>query len=260
MKSVSNLVASCLSVMAVCSVLSTTAQADEQGFKDEFHSLDRDRWYVSSGWTNGDHQNCLWHEDQVEIASDTGRLLLSLSDVARGDHDYSCGEIQSEDAYGYGVYEARLRAPLVSGMNSNFFTHIGAPQNLPHNEIDFEFIVQPGEGPVIQTNYFTNDVGKNEELHPIVDNGLEFHVYAFEWTPDHLRWFINGTLIREESHPDIPRPPQKIYFSIWSTGTLTQWMGPLKYPDDPVVLEVDYVSFQPQNSGCTFITSIPCSE
>jgi len=260
MKSMSIAVVSCAMVSTICTVLSTPIQANEPGFKDDFQTLDRSRWYVSSGWTNGDHQNCLWHEDQVETSNETDRLLLSLSDVPRGDHEYSCGEIQSDSSFGYGIYEASLRTSFASGVNSNFFAHIGAPQDLPHNEIDFEFIVQPGEGPVIQSNYSTNDEGGNEVLHPVDDEGREFHVYAFEWTPDHLRWYINGALIREEAEADIPEPPQKIYFSIWSTGTLIDWMGPLEYPDTPLVLEVDYVAFQPLNSGCAFIDSIPCSQ
>lgn len=228
-----------------CAAWTTAAFAiDADGFRDDFDTLDRERWFVSSGWANGDHQNCLWHESQARIAD--GILLLSLDKVPQADRAFSCAEVQTDDAFGYGRYEARMKIPFASGVNSNFFVHIGAPQGLPHNEIDFEFLANPQNGPHLQTNYFANDKGGNERVHPVPAADEQFQTYAFEWSADALRWYIDDTLIREETGPDLPAPPQKVYFSIWGTDTLTDWMGPFEYPDAPLVLEIDWLAFTPE--------------
>lgn len=228
--------------LAGCASAALALAADAEGFRDDFEALDRDRWFVSTGWANGDHQNCLWHDSQVEISD--GIITLALSDAAQGDRAYSCAEIQSEETFGYGLYEARMKIPFASGVNANFFTHVGAPQGLPHNEIDFEFITHPQRGQVLQTNFYTDDAGGNEAFHFVPGADREFHTYGFAWGPDALRWYVDGVLIREET-AQIPAPPQNILLSIWSTDSLTDWMGPLVYPGTPLGLEVDWVAFTP---------------
>ncbi len=245
----------CAACIALGAPMATALSANEEGFKDDFSTLERDRWFVSSGWANGDHQNCLWHDSRVEIAD--GIQLLSLSDAAQGDRAYSCAEIQSEAKFGYGLYEARMKVPFASGVNANFFTHIGAPQGLPHNEIDFEFITGPQRGQVLQTNFYTGDEGGNEAFHPVPGADTAFRTYAFQWAPDALRWYVDGALIREETEVGIPAPPQKMYLSVWSTDSLTEWMGPLVYPGKPLVLEVDWVAFTPAKADCR---SVACAD
>lgn len=48
-------------------VLSGGVKADSLGasFFDDFTTFDMDRWYISDGWSNGDHQNCVWSESAV---------------------------------------------------------------------------------------------------------------------------------------------------------------------------------------------------
>ena len=50
------------SVGAMAIIPASQAQADKTGksFVENFDKLDKKRWYVSDGWSNGDHQNCTW--------------------------------------------------------------------------------------------------------------------------------------------------------------------------------------------------------
>jgi endo-1,3-1,4-beta-glycanase ExoK len=232
-----------------------TAQATDptRAFVDEFETLDPARWMMSDGWSNGDHQNCQWTADSVTLGN--GLLRLTLSDRPAGGLPYSCAEVQSNARYGYGTFEARMRVPFYSGMNANFFTFIGAQQDAPHNEIDFEFIAR--DGPTLQTNLFLNGEGGREQLHR-QSGDWAFRNYAIVWMPGLVQWFTDGQLVRELRGDAVPSAPQKVFFSLWSTGTLTDWLGPLDYPGQPVTLEVDRFAYTPEGAECAFDGALAC--
>jgi len=225
---------------------------DQDGFVEDFTTLDRDRWFVSDGWSNGPHQSCQWSARAVNIQG--GVLRLSLDRESSSSDDYICAEIQSEERFGYGAFEAVVRIPFASGTNSNFFTFIGPPQNQPHNEIDFEFIARTG--PTLQTNTYVEGTGGNEALTPVADPD-DWHEIAFIWEPDRLRWFLDGILIRDVDRDKVPDLPQKIYLSTWSTTVLTDWLGPFQW-DGPLVFQVDRVSYTPLGAECRYQGSILC--
>ncbi|MEL7213946.1 MAG: family 16 glycosylhydrolase [Pseudomonadota bacterium] len=228
------------------------AQSDASFF-EPFDALDRDRWFISSGWANGDHQSCLWHRDRVAI--NDGVLALSLTADAKEDRDLSCAEIQTNARFGYGTFEVRMNVPYATGMNANMFTFIGAPQDRPHNEIDFEFINR--QSPTLQTNFHTAQGSENTDLTAMPDDGA-YRIYSFIWEPDRIRWFIDGDLIRETTGADLPNEPQKLYLSLWSTETLKDWMGVFEAADAPQTLEVDWVAFTAAGEPCAFDQSVLC--
>lgn len=227
--------------------------AGAPSFFEPFDTLDPARWYVSSGWANGPHQSCLWHRDRVRVAG--GVLRLSLTADAEGDRALSCAELQSEARFGYGTFEARTKVPYARGMNANLFTFIGAPQDQPHNEIDFEFIAP--RTPVLQTNFHIPGDSANAALTPMPDGGT-FRSYAFHWEPGRIRWFIDGVLIRDVQADDLPDQPQKLYLSLWSTDTLVDWMGTFDPASAPQEMEVDWVAYTALGERCAFAASLLC--
>ncbi|MCE6949655.1 family 16 glycosylhydrolase [Cereibacter sphaeroides] len=234
-------------------LLATSADATGQsGFVEEFEALDRQRWFVSDGWKNGSYQNCQYSARAVEVRS--GVLRLTLDQATDGPEAYVCAEIQSEQRFGHGTFEARVRVPFASGTNSNFFTFIGPPQGVPHHEIDFEFIARTG--PALQTNTYVDGLGGNEVLIPVKETE-DWHDIAFVWEPGRLRWYMDGALIREVEGETVPDLPQKMFLSVWPTGILTEWLGEFHW-NAPLVLEVDRVAHSPLGSGCLFVGSILC--
>lgn len=232
----------------------TAAQADLP-FRDDFDALNKKRWFVSNGWANGDHQSCLWVGDRASVQD--GVLRLTLTDDPAEDRDLSCAEVQSVARFGPGIYEARMKVPFAPGTNANFFSFIGASENKPHHEIDFEFIGRrPG---ALQTNYWVDGKGGNEEIVDVPDADAQFHTYSFIWERDRLRWFIDGRLVREVDSTPVPTKSQKIFFSLWSTETLSDWLGKFAYPGEPLTMEVDWVSYTPLSTPCLFEGSIACS-
>jgi endo-1,3-1,4-beta-glycanase ExoK len=255
----------CAAPMLVCAVAGSAypapigdpSQHPGASFFERFDHVNPRAWEISDGWTNGDHQGCKWSKNRVRIESD--RLVLALERIPSGAPVYQCGEIQSRGFYHYGTFEVRMRAARASGINSAFFTYVGPTHGQPHDEIDFEVLGRNTRE--VQVNTFVS--GKDGQG-KIVPNGVdvadEFVDYAFEWTPDRVRWFVNGKLTREASGPEVPSHAAKIYLSIWNGHGLDAWLGRFEVPEEPLKMFVEYVAFTAPGDPCQFPSSIVCSQ
>jgi len=251
----------CLSLMAVAAACVSALPASAQqtsgtSFVDDFDKINHGFWYVSDGWNNGVHQNCTWSKNNVKV--ENGTLQLSFADGKSTDRNYLCGEVQTTKRYGYGTYEARIKAGTGSGLNSAFFTYIGPADKQKHDEIDFEVLGKnTGE---VQVNQYVQAKGGNEKLVPVGSKADEgFNDYAFIWEKDRLRYYLNGKLVQDVTDPSkIPSTPQKIFFSLWGSDTLSNWMGRFDYTK-PAFLSVDRVAFTALGDKCQFPESIACA-
>lgn len=247
----------CLSVPSFAAGKQTETAAEAQPFLDNFDKLDRRRWYISDGWTNGSHQNCTWSKDEVK--DEDGHVVLSFDKKTYKDRAYSCAEIQTKKRYFYGVYEARMKTDTGAGLNAAFFTFIGSGDKQPHDEIDFEVLTKnPGK---VQVNAFASGKGGNEKLVDVAGGAnAKFHDYAFVWEPNRIRWYVDGKLVNTITDPaKIPTHPQKIFFSLWGSDNMTGWMGKFSDPGRPVTLTVDRVAFTPLGQPCQFEGSLACN-
>ena len=253
-----------LELATLCGFALTTvapAVAQDAAFFDDFNKLDTARWYVSDGWNNGAHQNCNWSSDQVTASG--GMLHVGFAPQPKGDRQFRCGEIQSRTAYGYGTYEARFKTPAGSGLNAAFFTYIGAQQGKPHDEIDFEILLR--DTSKVDTTTFVNGksgdgkVGSGQSQALPHSSSSDFITYAFTWEKDRLRFYLDGKLVRTMDDPaTIPTTPQRIFFSLWGSDTLTDWMGPFAQVSAPIAMDVDWVAFTPLGQPCAFDASVLC--
>ena len=251
------------SLMLVLAAAALVQPALAQGvaFHDDFDTFDQGRWYASDGWSNGAHQNCTWSADQAKASA--GKLQLGFAPIRKGDRQYRCGEIQTRTAYGYGTFETRMKTPSGSGLNAAFFSYIGPQQGKPHDEIDFEVLLRDTRH--VDTTTFVNGIsgdgevgaGQSHALSPASD--AAFVTYAFTWEPDQVRFYIDGDLVRTIHDPKmVPKNPQRIFFSLWGSDTLTDWMGVFAPVTAPKALEVDWVAFTPLGDDCAFDDSILC--
>ncbi|GGI98202.1 family 16 glycosylhydrolase [Neoroseomonas lacus] len=101
------------------------------------------------------------------------------------------------------------------GMIAGFFTYEQFPSGAvrePHDEIDFEIITTQMQK--ISTNVFQHQATGTPHSYA-VDGGLGVdHIYRFEWLPSVVRWFVDGSLIREEVE-HVPTRPQQIHLNMW---------------------------------------------
>ncbi|MGX8010514.1 endo-1,3-1,4-beta-glycanase ExoK [Mesorhizobium sp. ORM8.1] len=226
-------------------------------FVDNFSNFDRSRWFVSDGWSNGAHQNCTWSKDLVRLSD--GALSLGFEKRKLKDREFACAEIQTKQRYGYGVYEARMKTGTGSGLNAAFFTYIGPQDKKPWDEIDFEVLTK--DPSKVQVNSYIQGKPKNGKLVD-VEGGADkgFNDYGFVWEKNRLRWYVNGKLVNEVTNPDeLPTNSQKIFFSLWGSEKLTNWMGAFADPGNKVTMEVKRVAFTALGEPCQFPESLACS-
>jgi beta-glucanase (GH16 family) len=174
---------------------------------DEFNSV---QWIKSSHTFNV--QGCYLEQQGVQFSEGIMSLVVDASDNAKG---YYCGEIRSVDRYGYGRIEARIKSPkteVASGYISSLFTYVFRPDGI-HNddtsapirwrELDIE--MEGSRPEKFQANYIygdgewewwkTRSWGAYEDkinIGPISD----WKVYALEWTPEYIKWFVDGQLMK----------------------------------------------------------------
>jgi endo-1,3-1,4-beta-glycanase ExoK len=232
--------------------------SDDGSFFDSFDTLNAGRWYVSDGWANGAHQNCAWSKDEISVRN--SMLDVGFAKAAGADNrDYICGEVQTKTAFGYGTYEARLKTPKGSGLNAAFFSYIGPPKAATHDEIDFEVLLKDTSR--VQTGgYAANKGVKSHTPELPKPSDTDFIDYAFVWGPGSLKYYIDGKLVQSVDDPtQVQTQPQRIYFSLWGSDKLTDWMGPFVDPGT-VSMQVDWVAYTAPGEKCLFPQSITCTQ
>ena len=109
-----------------------------------------------------------------------------------------------------------------------------------HDEIDDEILTSNLSK--LSTNVFAHSADNTNPLSVALPQGTSFgdwHTYRMEWFPDHVSWYIDGTLIRTETQ-NVPTQPQQLHINLW--GVPTEW-GPS--PGDPNGPSVGDPNFKP---------------
>lgn len=233
---------------------------DTNGFFEDFTGkLNKDRWYVSDGWSNGDWQDCVWSGRAVQVRGG----ILTLFHIPKPEGREApplCGEVRTKAFFSYGTFEARIRTPRQSGMNASVFTYTGPAYKAPHDEIDIEILTRNPDRMTMNT--FVSGKATNGEGVPATPGfDSDFHTVGFRWAPDGITWFMDGREVhRTAPGTPLPENPQRLYMSFWSTMTLTDWMGPQMPQDKPLGYDIDWVAYTPLTASCLFPASISCEK
>lgn len=210
-------------------------------FVDNFSSLDRGKWSVSSGWSNGPYMVNDWQASQSKFGAG---LTLMLAAKKSGKHPFSSGEVQSRELFGHGYYETRMQAATGSGVVTGFFTYTGPPFGQPWNEIDVEILgAKPKE--ILLTYFYKGD--KVSHVHKVdFDATQSLHNYAFDWQPGKIEWFVDGNSVHQVDGAELPLPDraQKLMMHIWASETLTDWVGPFDASVLPVAAQFSCVAYE----------------
>ncbi len=221
-----------IGLLAACSAIrgdgrgSPPARRPAPAFLVRFNEPhDEQQWYTSDFELRDHFMRVAWSPDHATLDGDG--LTLSIARRPTRHNPYRAGEYQRIGRYGYGRYEVVMRAAKGSGLVSSFFTHTDSYFGDPHDEIDIEFLGHKTRE--LSVNFFTD--GKTDE--PVVvplsfDAAEAFHLYAFEWTPEAIRWFVDGDLVHTARATERPLPDTsgRIIMNIWS-GSPAQydWHG-----------------------------------
>jgi len=178
-------------------------------------------------------------------------LLLTAGLDAK---DYRGGEYRTLQSYLYGRFEVRMVSAAGSGVVSSFFTFRdysaeGLSGRQHWNEIDLEWMGRRDNK--VSTNVIIqNEWGDASEVFLTVNPHLDFNTYAFEWTPDEIRFYHEDRLLRTVSgeRADSVYHPQKLMMNIWPPSN-AQWAGTFNPDILPVYAIYDWASYATYTPG-----------
>nr|WP_070958760.1 family 16 glycosylhydrolase [Hyphomonas sp. Mor2] len=222
-------------------------------FADLRQPIDFNYWRVSTYRNDqpGAYYGGPWLLENIIQQHD--RLILRVNASVDGAPP-TMAEMRTREKYGYGRYEVIMRPSGESGVVSTFFTYTGPWDGDPKDEIDIEFV---GKRPTIaEYNYWKNGQTGEYSREPLgFDYSERLNLFAFEWHPDEIIWFVNG----EEHYrsprdaSQIPTHPGNIYLSAW-TGRpgMYPWTGPPEFGESAQAEYacVSYVPFESDSYSC----------
>ncbi len=220
-------------------------------------------WNFETGDGWGDEVRQYYTNDPKNVFLDgQGNLQIVVLDVApRQDLDcyygpclYTSARIttQGKFEFTYGRVEARLKVPNAQGLWPAFWMlgTVNGEVDWPYSgEIDILELI--GSEPKTAYGHGAGPGYVGAEAlgtgYSLKDNPAEtFHVYALEWRPRELRWYVDDhlyyTLTPDKLPEGAPWVFDNSYFFILNVGVGGSWPG---YPDDtttfPQTLTADYI-------------------
>lgn len=166
-----------------------------------------------------------WSADNIAWLG--GAAQLDVRRLSLHGDRFSAAEMATQQTFGYGRYEAVMRPARGSGIVTAFFTYTGESFGDPHDEIDIEFLGT--DTTRIHFNYFRHGKrGASATFDLPFDASRSDRLYAFEWRPDGITWFVENEPIYSTLPGDtqIPVAAGKVVFSAW-TGKpyMRAWHG-----------------------------------
>ncbi len=170
-------------------------------FSDEFNgdSVDTDKWFYSPD----DHkQYAKVHNGMVEITADWDKQKTKVQSVS----------LYSNERYGYGYYEAKVKFRMQSGWWSAFWLCTQGPSN-PFTdgwEIDiyedyYMGPAKPGEAPRCKLDHnlhvFACGTLRSWNYNSLLPGGPnDFYIVGCKWTPFEVSYYLNGRLIKSQAN------------------------------------------------------------
>lgn len=185
-----------------------------------------DAFFYRSEYSNPTgHYGGDWSRDNIGQSAAGADLEVRRQPSRSG--PYTGGEMKTLKTYGYGRYEVVMRPAKGSGLVSSFFTYTGSYEGNPHDEIDIEFLGLDTSR--IHFNYFRNGkTGASATFDLPFDAAEADHLYAFEWAPEGITWYVDGAPYYKTVEGDayLPTTPGSVIFNAW-TGKpfMSAWHG-----------------------------------
>lgn len=261
-------------------------------WNDEFNgkTLDRTKWdfqigtgsqYGLNGWGNDELQ--YYTEDNISF--EKGKLVIEARKENKNGMGYTSSRIRTVKDDGtdlftttFGRIEAKIKLPKGDGIwpafwmlpatdkygvwaSSGEIDILEAKGRLPNRTYGNLHFGQPWPG-----NKYTGDMYKFQEG----DFSEDFHIYALEWEPGVLRWYVDENKFYETSNwfgmaldADEPYPypapfdaPFYILLNLAVGGTFDDYRSPADY-EVPAKMYVDYVRVYEKEGGYNFDVKKP---
>ncbi len=232
-----------------------SAQDWQLVWADEFAGIDIDhsRWNLETGPTAGTLHYFTDRPDNAKIVN--GKLqILALKEAFQG-FEYTAALLTTKTKFSwrYGRIESRMKLPKTTGFVPGFWL---LPQNDQYGFWPWSGEIDIMEHPTNQDrifgtchtwqySYFTGSLSPAGGSIRIPDSETTFHIYAAQWTPDKIEFFVDNekyyTFVNDHSGYKV-WPFDQPFYVLLAMGVGGGWVGnPNKTTVFPGILEVDYV-------------------
>ncbi|MEW6652899.1 MAG: family 16 glycosylhydrolase [Bacteroidota bacterium] len=168
--------------------------------------------------------------------------------------NYKGAEYRTKESFLYGRFEASFKACGKEGTLSTMFTYFDGTTTDPWaahkwNEIDIEILGRYSND--VQFNTITSGATNHVRHQPVnFDPALDYHTYAFEWTPDYIAWFIDGVEVYRQTEAFVKTVtrPQKFMFNMW-IPQWADWVGVFSEQILPAFTYYDWASYYSYTPG-----------
>lgn len=195
----------------------------------------------ADGYSNGNMFNCTWRKSSASVKD--GVMSMSVSKEGSG---YAGAEYRSKSKYSYGFYSVCMKPAKCSGVVSSFFTYTNEPV---WDEIDIEFLGK--DTSVVQFNFYTNGKGNSEFVFNLgFDASLDFHEYAFDWTPNGIVWYVDGVAVYRATataQKALPSHSMQIMMNVWNGIGVDDWLGALDANALPATAQYKWFAYSPSS-------------
>jgi beta-glucanase (GH16 family) len=257
--------------LAVLAAMAAPAAAQNDWklvWSDEFNgparsAPDSNKWTYdlgASGWGNRELENYTNSRDNSYMDG-SGNLVIEAIKTASG---YTSARLKTQGLYAftYGKVEARLKIPYGQGIWPAFWM-LGDNSKARGWPAEGEIDVMENIGKEPSTVHGTvhgpgysggNGIGKPYALPPGTRFADDFHVYAVEWNPGSIEFFVDGNSYHKLLSTGIPAGTTWAYdhpfYFIMNVAVGGGWPG---NPDDtttfPQRMLVDYVRVYQRDSA-----------
>lgn len=249
---------SLLGAAALCVLgsASSHAQTYQQVWADEFTNGISSSWVFETGgggWGNNEKQ----YYQRANASVVNGILQITARKENVGGMPYTSSRMKTQGLkeFKYGKIEARMKLPLGQGLWPAFWmlgSNINTVSWPACGEIDVMEHIN-AENKVYGTVHWDSN-GHAEYGGNLITTPQDYHVYAVEWEPTYIRWFVDGVKYHEinisggtGSTEEFQRP----FFLLLNLAVAGNWPGQTVDESKlPATMYVDYVRVY-QKSGTT---------
>jgi GR25 family glycosyltransferase involved in LPS biosynthesis len=158
------------------------------------------------------------------LSCDEKGAHLLIDKAKKSEKPYRSGAFASTRSFGYGRFEAEIRAARGSGLVTGFFLHRSAPRQ----EIDVELLGKDPHVMIVNVYFNPGDEGTAMaygyrgapcRIDLGFDAAEDFHRYAIDWRPGRIAWSVDGKILHERASWDptpIPHLPMRLHANLWA--------------------------------------------
>ncbi len=242
----------------------------QSGFSDEFDgdNLDAAKWWDFNPAWHG-RKPAWFSRENVAIGEGTLQLSARVQDSAsvsvenrvRGYDQFTTSIVKSKSKVQYGYFEARCKSMRAGVCNAfwlydplepaqkyregdfseeiDIFEIFGKPARQEHKRVFWATVHR------YETPYVESIVNKKKTVLPNYSFQMkvpfdfyeDYHVYGLLWTPEVIRWYVDGKEVFSRANDYFHRPLHIVFDS----EIMKDWVGLPDPADLPATFFVDYV-------------------